>query len=143
MITHRNYISNAIQHMHLTTLRPKWESQKDNTRWLAFLPMYHALAQTVFCGGAPSLRVPVYIMPKFDFAKMLENVQNYRITDLSLVPPVVVAIAKSPLTKKYDLSSVVQAGSGAAPLGAEITREFNNLWPPGQINLKQGWGMTE
>jgi 4-coumarate--CoA ligase len=50
---------------------------------------------------------------------------------------------KHPAVKNYDLSSVESAGSGAAPLGFEVAQEFNKLWPKGQVDLKQGWGMTE
>jgi 4-coumarate--CoA ligase len=34
-------------------------------------------------------------------------------------------------------------GSGAAPLGREMSVEFEKLWPDGKINVRQGWGMTE
>jgi 4-coumarate--CoA ligase len=53
------------------------------------------------------------------------------------------ALAKSPLTKKYDLSSVVEIGSGAAPLGGDAIIQAESLWPAGDVKLKQGWGMTE
>jgi long-subunit acyl-CoA synthetase (AMP-forming) len=52
-------------------------------------------------------------------------------------------MAKHPATKKFDLSSVETVGSGAAPLGREVSEEFEKLWPNGQVNVKQGWGMTE
>ena len=143
-ITHLNYVSNARQHMHLARLKPDfYEGGRERMRWLCFLPMYHAMAQTVFAIGAPSERIPSYIMRRFDFQKMLEAVQNFRISLLHLVPPLVVAMAKSPLTRQYDLSSVNGAGSGAAPLGKEISQEFEKLWPDGSVNLKQGYGMTE
>ncbi|KAA8569869.1 hypothetical protein EYC84_002212 [Monilinia fructicola] len=57
---------------------------------------------------------------------MLEAVQKYRITTLTMVPPVVVLLVKSPLTKQYDLS-----------------KEVEKLWPSGRVKLHQGWGMTE
>lgn len=82
-------------------------------------------------------------MQKYDFKLMLETIQQFRITELQLVPPIAIAMAKSPLSKQYDLSSVTQAGCGAAPLGAESQREFEKLWPKGKMNMKQGWGMTE
>lgn len=52
--------------------------------------MYHAMAQTIFIAGGPKRGIPVYIMKKFDFVKMLESVQKFKITSLSMVPPVVV-----------------------------------------------------
>ena len=39
------------------------------------------------------------------------------------VPPVVLALAKHPIVEQYDMSSVVQIFSGAAPLGAELAAE--------------------
>jgi 4-coumarate--CoA ligase len=118
------------------------------------------MAQTIFIAGAVMRGIPVYIMKKFDFVKMLEAVQKYRITTLTMVPPIVVvcfpstnlfypssnihqALAKSPLTKKYDLSSVRDIGSGAAPLGGEVIEECEALWPARDRRLTQGWGMTE
>lgn len=101
------------------------------------------MSQTINIGYALLKGVPVYIMNKFDFFRMLEYVEKYRITNLSLVPPVVVALTKHPAVKKYDLSSVEAAGSGAAPLGHRVSLELNRLWPEGQVNLRQYWGMTE
>jgi 4-coumarate--CoA ligase len=59
-------------------------------KWLCFLPFYHAMAQTIFIAGGLTRGIPVYIMKKFDFVQMLENVQKYRISTLTMVPPVVV-----------------------------------------------------
>ena len=143
MITHRNYVANCSQQIHMQTLSPTYEEKLPRKRLLCFLPMYHAMAQAIFCVNAMKQRVPVYLMPKFDFVEMLTYVQKYRISDLILVPPVVVAMAKHPATKKFDLSSVETVSSGAAPLGREASQEFERLWPNGQVNVRQGWGMTE
>jgi 4-coumarate--CoA ligase len=142
-ITARNYIANAVQMEHRSKQHPEYEEMKKRARHLCFLPMYHAMAQTIFGINAMKNQIPVYLMPKFDFEGMLECVQKYRITDLTLVPPIVVAMAKDPRAKKYDLSSVETVGAGAAPLGREVCVEFEKLWPPGKVNVVQGWGMTE
>ncbi|OJJ62749.1 hypothetical protein ASPSYDRAFT_28368 [Aspergillus sydowii CBS 593.65] len=144
-ISHKNYCANMLQYNHLFYLNPDWKEKSKRARWLCFLPMYHAMAQNIFIAAALNRGVPVYIMPKFDFIKMLEYTEKYRITDYIIVPPVVVALAKHPAVKsgKYDLSSVEAIGSGAAPLGREVCEEVEALWPPGRINIKQGWGMTE
>ncbi|KAL4806700.1 hypothetical protein BDV18DRAFT_152118 [Aspergillus unguis] len=144
-ITHKNYVSNMLQYNHVFRQYPDWKERLERARWLCFLPMYHAMAQNIFIAAALNRGTPVYIMPKFDFIKMLEYTEKLRITDYILVPPVVVALAKHPAVKsgKYDLSSVESVGSGAAPLGREVCEEVEALWPPGRINVKQGWGMTE
>lgn len=142
-ITHKNYVSNMLQYTHMGTLFPDYKERLQRARWLCFLPMYHAMAQNIFIAAALYRETPVYIMPKFDFVKMLEYTQKFRISDLILVPPVVVMMAKHPIVKKFDLSSVQTVGSGAAPLGRDVCTELEKLWPPGTINVKQGWGMTE
>ncbi|KAL4895899.1 hypothetical protein BDV59DRAFT_199873 [Aspergillus ambiguus] len=144
-ISHKNYCSNMMQFNHMFYLNPDWKEKQARARWLCFLPMYHAMAQNIFIAAALSRGIPVYMMPKFDFIKMLEYTEKFRITDYILVPPVIVALAKHPAVKsgKYDLSSVEAVGSGAAPLGREVCEEVEALWEPGRINIKQGWGMTE
>jgi 4-coumarate--CoA ligase len=142
-ISHRNYVANMLQYCHTASLHPDYRARLERSRWLCFLPMYHAMAQNIFIAAALYRATPVYIMSKFDFVKMLEYTQRFRITDFILVPPVVVALAKHPAVRQYDLSSVELVGSGAAPLGREVCEEVEKLWPPGKINIKQGWGMTE
>src|SRR5215469_1182069 len=102
--------------------------------------MYHAYGQAVFCVIAPIRGSPVYILPKFDFLRMLECVQKFKITSFTLVPPIAVALAKHPAVKNYDLSSIVDAGCGAAPLSEATSKDVERLWPDGKVNLKQGWG---
>ncbi|GLA34263.1 hypothetical protein AnigIFM63309_005686 [Aspergillus niger] len=144
-ITHKNYVANLRQFNHLSYLNPDWKDKQTRTRWLCFLPMYHAMAQNIFIASALSRDIPVYIMPKFDFLKVLEYTEKFRISDLILVPPVAVALAKHPAARsgQYDLSSVESVSCGAAPLGREVCVEVEALWEPGRINVKQGWGMTE
>lgn len=60
-----------------------------------------------------------------------ENIQS----DKELTLPTQ-ALAKSPITKKYDLSSVIDLGSGAAPLGGDVIHEAEALWPEGDRKLK-------
>lgn len=142
-VSHKNYVANMLQFCHFGAMRPDFEGCLERARWLCFLPMYHAMAQNIFIAAALYRAIPVYIMPRFDFIKMLAHTQQFRITEFLLVPPIMVALAKHPAVKNYDLSSVEQVGCGAAPLSREVCEEVEKLWPDGQINIKQGWGMTE
>lgn len=148
-ITHKNYVANSLTQKSQVTMKPNYKETLADARYMCFLPLYHAMAQTHYGVTAPLLGVPTYIMPKFDFIKVLDNVQRFRITTLALVPPIVVMMAKHPDVKrgKWDLSSVRTAVAGAAPLGRPACEEFEALWKgtekEGQVNLSQGWGMTE
>ena len=142
-ISHHNYVSNAAQVAFTSKLSAEYQDKTRRMRLLCFLPMYHAMAQTLYTVNAPKRGVPVYIMQKYDFKKVLDNIQRHRITDLSCVPPVVIRLAKDPIVRNYDLSCIESIGCGAAPLGREICAELEQLWPKGVMNVKQGWGMTE
>lgn len=91
---------------------------------LCSLPMFHiySLNTIMMCG----LRVgaAIVVMRRFDLAKMMELVEKHRITIAPLVPPVVVAVAKSDKVAKHDLSSVRMVMSGAAPMGKDIEDAF-------------------
>ena len=76
-------------------------------------------------------------MQRFDFEGMLKAVERYGITYMPVSPPLVVALAKSELVKKYDLSSLRYLGCGGAPLGKEVADDFRGKFPNveiGQVN---------
>lgn len=57
------------------------------------------------------------IMQKYDIVSLMDLVQKYKVTIAPFVPPIVLALSKSPLIDKYDLSSIRMVMSGAAPMG--------------------------
>ncbi|KAB5572663.1 hypothetical protein GE09DRAFT_993308 [Coniochaeta sp. 2T2.1] len=142
-ISHTSYVANGVGVTFVSELDPDHEAKLKRTSSLGFLPLYHAFGQTYFIANHPRLNIPVYIMPSFDFVKMLTYVQKYRINALTVVPPIVVALAKHPIVKKFDLSSLESIGCGAAPLGTEVMEEVEKIFPQGAVSVRQGWGMTE
>lgn len=55
------------------------------------------MAQTIMIAVALKRRIPVYMMKKFDFIGMLEAIQKYKITTLTMVPPIAVVCLFSSL----------------------------------------------
>ena len=141
-ISHKNYVANLLQFNHSTTLDPDYEARRKDARFLCFLPFYHAMAQNIFIASALMREIPVYIMARFDFVQMLEYIQKFRTSDLIMVPPIAIALTKHPAVKQYDLSSIQSLGSGAAPLGLEVSEELESMFS-NRMNVRQGWGMTE
>ena len=139
MITHQNLIANVEQSNHMKSIG-KDEADDPPQRWIGLLPLYHAYGQLYACLLAAKLSVPVFIMKGFVFEEFLRVIQTHRITHLHLVPPILIMLDKRPETAKYDLSSVVRLGSGAAPMSSELqdscARRFKTI-------VEQGWGMTE
>jgi 4-coumarate--CoA ligase len=51
---------------------------------------------------------------------MLRCVEKFKVTHLWVVLPVMIGLAKGSGLNKFDLSSLKQIGSGAAPLGKDV-----------------------
>ena len=76
------------------------------------------------------------IVPAFNFPSFLSYIQKYRMSKLFLVPPVVIRLVKDSLTSDYDLSSLEQITSGAAPLGSDTMALMHSKFK--NIIFKQG-----
>ncbi|KAF8251468.1 acetyl-CoA synthetase-like protein [Wilcoxina mikolae CBS 423.85] len=145
-ITHRNFIANAAQVIHTSRLSSEFQILMHDNRQLGMLPMYHAYGQTFYVMLAPALKMKLYMVPKFNFLEFLQYTEKYKLTSFSGVPPIIVALAKSPDVAKFNLSSLRKISSGAAPLSKDIMKEVESkfLREYGKdIKIKQGWGMTE
>ena len=134
MLTHHNLVANICQCDHAHVYQPDGEVA------LAFLPFFHIYGMQVLMNGLLANGVTVVTLPRFDLDQALSLVQEHRITRFFAVPPVVLALAKHPAVDSYDLSSLVQVFSGAAPLGAEIAMEAEKRIG---CEVVQGYGMTE
>lgn len=72
---------------------------------------------------------------------MLDAIVEYQITELLLVPPILIRMVRDPIVDTYDLSHVTRFSSGAAPLSEEIIQQLKAKFPA--TGFKQGYGMTE
>ena len=133
MLTHRNLVANALQ------TEPCIQPVEHEVA-LAFLPFFHIYGMSVLMNLGLSMGATVVTMPRFDLEQALELTQRHRVTRFYAVPPVVLALAKHPIVDQYDLSSLVQVFSGAAPLGAELAAEAAKRVG---CEVVQGYGMTE
>ena len=59
-----------------------------------------------------------------------------------LAPPIMMALAKSPIVKNYDLSSLRFILTGAASITKELCNEVKRKIPS-VVQIAQGYGMTE
>ncbi|KAL3512574.1 hypothetical protein ACH5RR_025291 [Cinchona calisaya] len=104
------------------------------------LPLFHVFGFFMLIRAA-ALGETLVLLGRFEFEKMLEAVEKYKVTYMPVSPPLVVALAKSDLVSKYDLSSLRLLGCGGAPLGKEVSERFNARFP--HVEITQGYGMTE
>ena len=132
-----------LTHYNLTALlqqiAPLLPDRLDH-RVLGFLPFFHIFGLQVLMNNTLRNGITCVTMPRFDLELFLRYIQDYRITHLYLVPPIVLALAKQPLVDQYDLSSLRYILSGAAPLDAAIQQAVATRL---HVPVVQGYGMTE
>ena len=133
MLTHRNLVANMCQMDGLDYFHSE-------DRLLCVLPLFHIYGLVVVLNMGLHLGSTTIIMPRFDLEQFLEAIQKYRVTLSHIVPPIVLKLARDPLVDNYDLSSLKMIFSGAAPLGADLSRECVERIGCG---IRQGYGMTE
>ncbi|MEO9515627.1 MAG: AMP-binding protein [Paracoccaceae bacterium] len=132
-LSHRNIVMNIDQ------TAAGADFQKGETA-AAFLPFFHIYGMNVLmnmhlaCGGN------LVTMPRFDLELFLRISQDHKSRRMWIVPPVALALAKHPMIDDFDLGSLEQIFSGAAPMGAELSDAV-----AARLNcaMLQGYGMTE
>ncbi|KAF2750804.1 4-coumarate-CoA ligase-like protein [Sporormia fimetaria CBS 119925] len=134
-MTHHNFVA---QH----TLVMEYKPRDYQVIRLLCTPMFHV--SNVPRAHTSPLRggFVTYIMRRFELEPWLRNVERYQITEAMMVPPMVIQIIKSPLTKQYSLASIRNSWVGAAPLAASPQRHFKALLRP-DAPFNQVWGMSE
>jgi 4-coumarate--CoA ligase len=91
------------------------------------LPFFHvAVAPRTHFSPLKS-GVKTYIMRRFELEGFLRNVEQFGITDIIIVPPIVISIVMSDLRRKYSLASLRWAQVGAAPLSKETQARLKAL----------------
>ncbi|KAJ3556064.1 hypothetical protein NM688_g2238 [Phlebia brevispora] len=143
-IPHRSLISNCIEmafHGRVNTdYAPKGKQRYEPGQVaIAVLPFYHIYGLVVNLHFTLFHGATLVIVPKFNLSDMLKSIERYRINHLFLVPPMMVLMCK--VAFPFQSSFITMVMSGAAPLSAELTRQFVEVLP--QAHVGQGYGMTE
>ena len=137
MLTHHNLVANMAQvdgvPVDILRIRP-------DDVLMGLLPFYHIYGMLVILNYSLALGATVVSVPRFDLEQFLQVVQEYKLTVIHLVPPVLLALAKHPIVDKYDLSRLRFINSGAAPLGRELAQAAAQRL---DCYVAQGYGLTE
>ena len=133
MLTHLNMTCNVLQTQSACTVRAE-------DTLIGVLPLYHIYGMTVLMCYALAQQAELVLLHKFEPEPFLEAMQAHKVSVGFLVPPILVFMAKHPMVRDFDLTSLKSIMSGAAPLDAatqeSLTHELG-------ATVTQGWGMTE
>ncbi|XP_062537163.1 uncharacterized protein LOC134205674 [Armigeres subalbatus] len=138
----------GVQLTHLnimTTVAHSKEASKilelpDQLVALAATPLYHVVAGVGLINMITN-NCRCILMPKFDVHLFLNSIQKYKVNLMTVVPPLMVFLAKHPIVDNYDLSSLMTLICGAAPLSKEIEDQVRERLDIAFI--RQGYGMSE
>ncbi len=133
VLTHRNYIWNALAVYHSTILRP-------SDRFFCILPLFHVNAQVVSVLTPMTGKVSLVLMGRFNALGILPLIERHKVSIMSAVPTIYALICSNPKAKDYDLSSMRFFVSGAAPLPEETYDLTQRVLKKPII---QGYGLSE
>lgn len=133
MLTHHNLVSNIRQMEGLDYFT-------GNDTLICVLPLFHIYGLVVILNMGLYVGATIVTLPRFDLEQFLKCIDDYKVTLAHLVPPVVLALSKSPVVDNFDLSTLGTIFSGAAPLDESLTRACMARL---NCQIRQGYGMTE
>jgi acyl-CoA synthetase (AMP-forming)/AMP-acid ligase II len=107
---------------------------------LTVLPLYHIYALQVTLSLGLAAGAAVVTMPRFDLEGFCGLIQDYGVTRVEVVPPIVLGLVRHSAVSKYDLSSLRLITSAGAPLSAAQAGECARRLG---CRVKQAYGMTE
>ncbi len=132
MLTHYNISCNVKQGLStrdVSTMIDLWT-----------LPLFHSYGMSVLMSSCMARTGTSVVMMRFDVEELMRLIQTYKITDIYLAPPAILAMVNLPDPSRWDTSSLKMIGSGAAPLPPEIAEQAKNIY---HVIVSQGYGMTE
>ncbi|MCJ1318437.1 hypothetical protein MMC15_003765 [Xylographa vitiligo] len=109
---------------------------------LVSLPLLHAFAAPIAHMSALREGIPTYLMPRFDLATFSAAIETFHITEIPMVPAMILAAISSPFFTHPRLSSVHQIWTAGAPLSLSVQNQFRSLLSP-TARIVPVYGMTE
>ena len=142
MISHRNVIANTIQSSTFEKASRDARGKGYRDVALGLLPQSHIYGLVIIAHASSWRGDQVIVLPKFELKSYLTAIVKYKINTLYLVPPISITMANSDdVMRSYDLSSVRQIYSGAAPLAKEVADKLLSRYP--SWTIRQAYGLTE
>ncbi|HEX9987443.1 MAG TPA: long-chain fatty acid--CoA ligase [Chloroflexia bacterium] len=136
MLSHHNLVANALQ-MNAWV----WDARPERHEvFLGVIPFFHSYGLTVVMNLAISVAGAMVLVPRFTMKDVLGAIGRFRPTIFPAVPTMYNAIARHPLSQRYDLRSIRVCISGAAPLPVEVSQAFESVTG---ARLVEGYGLTE
>ncbi len=134
MLTHDNMMASAYG----TAVTGEFVSR--NGRLLHAAPMFHLADIAIWMGGLV-LENTHYFVPSFTPRGVAESIATNKITDMLMVPTMIMMILADQTLEEFDLSSMGHIIYGSSPLPVAALMKARERFP--NATFLQAYGMTE
>ena len=133
MLSHRNLVANSFH----KTLACRFEP---DDVYLAVAPFFH-VAGTAGLVGLLWLGGSFVVLPSFDAADSLDQIERHRVTVAIPVPTMVAALVAEQAARPRNVSSLRLLGHAGSPITTDLLRRAHDTFPAAE--LAQFYGATE
>lgn len=106
---------------------------------LGVLPLSHSFG-IAFSNTGNLVGGRTILLRWWNVEEALKAIQTFRVTQLAAVPTMYIQMLEFADLDKYDLSSLEDCQSGAAPLPVEVAQRWKEKVG---VDIREGWGLTE
>ena len=137
MLTHRNLVANLWQ---IRDLIDPWVKD-DNEVMLGVIPFFHIYGLSVCINVALlGLQSRLVIMPQFLPKKVVENIENYKVTIFPSVSIMLALITELNINLRKKLRSLRLCVVGAGPIGQSVVDRFLEV---SDVKILRAYGQSE
>jgi long-chain acyl-CoA synthetase len=159
MLTHYNVVANVLQVAHWTAggnvsnengilnlVRMEGDREEDHPvrlgkgKALVVVPWFHAMGTIGYLNQIVYAGTTMVVFPRFDPGQYLQAIEKYEATAVGGAPQLFIPLVNHPDFKKYDLSNIKLAASGAAPLPVPVLEQMRKSFS-GVVT--EAYGLTE
>jgi long-chain acyl-CoA synthetase len=135
MLSHRNVVTNAFQSRYWVP-----DFREGHEVFLGVVPFFHVYGLSTCQHIAMMTGSTVILLPRFQTGEVLRTIHAHRVTILSGIPAMFMAINEFPGLDRYDLRSLRVCLSGAGPLRTDVRNRFERATG---VKIAEGYGLTE
>lgn len=133
MHTHASIMFNAVA-------SAVWGAATSENVTLAVIPMFHItgmvsmMHSTIYAGGS------MVLMPRWDRELAGRLISQYKVTNWTNIPTMVIDLFASPNFQQFDLSSLTYIGGGGAAMPQAVAQRLLEAYG---LRYQEGYGLTE
>ncbi len=135
IVSHRNVMA-AID---MVATLPRYPLSADGVTLLA-LPLFHAFGLDLGVGLSFAFALTMVLVRRFDADLVFSLFEKHRVTLFWGAPPMYHAFVNTPGLEKYDVFSLRNCMSGAAPLPVVILERFKQMTG---VEISEAYGLSE